>query len=98
MTVKRVGIVGSGIMGAGIAEVAAKAGFDVVIRSRSAPGASETHDRNWAGSACSKDICNHLEPRLFRPMILLECRDCVLFTERGADHVEALNKQSMVSG
>ena len=35
MTVKRVGIVGSGIMGAGIAEVAAKAGFDVVIRSRS---------------------------------------------------------------
>src|SRR3981081_2793513 len=34
MTVKRVGIVGSGIMGAGIAEVAAKAGFDVVIRSR----------------------------------------------------------------
>jgi len=35
VTVKRVGIVGSGIMGAGIAEVAAKAGFDVVIRSRS---------------------------------------------------------------
>src|ERR1700687_1939974 len=34
MTVKRVGIVGSGIMGAGIAEVAAKAGFEVVVRSR----------------------------------------------------------------
>jgi len=34
MTVKRVGIVGSGIMGSGIAEVAAKAGFDVVLRSR----------------------------------------------------------------
>ena len=34
MTVKRVGIVGSGIMGAGIAEVAAKAGFEVVLRSR----------------------------------------------------------------
>jgi 3-hydroxybutyryl-CoA dehydrogenase len=29
-----VGIVGSGIMGSGIAEVAAKAGFDVVLRSR----------------------------------------------------------------
>jgi 3-hydroxybutyryl-CoA dehydrogenase len=34
MTTKRVGIVGSGIMGSGIAEVAAKAGFDVVLRSR----------------------------------------------------------------
>ena len=32
--IKRVGIVGSGIMGSGIAEVAAKAGFDVVLRSR----------------------------------------------------------------
>src|SRR5436305_13206200 len=34
MTVKRVGIVGSGIMGAGIAEVAAKSGHEVVLRSR----------------------------------------------------------------
>jgi 3-hydroxybutyryl-CoA dehydrogenase len=34
MTIKRVGIVGSGIMGAGIAEVASKAGLDVVLRSR----------------------------------------------------------------
>ena len=32
---KRVGIVGSGIMGSGIAEVAAKAGSEVVLRSRS---------------------------------------------------------------
>jgi 3-hydroxybutyryl-CoA dehydrogenase len=34
MKVKRVGIVGSGIMGAGIAEVAAKHGHEVVLRSR----------------------------------------------------------------
>src|SRR5436305_14285895 len=34
MTVKRVGIVGSGIMGSGVAEVAAKNGFEVVLRSR----------------------------------------------------------------
>src|SRR4051812_30905721 len=34
MTIKRVGIIGSGIMGSGIAEVAAKAGSDVVLRSR----------------------------------------------------------------
>jgi 3-hydroxybutyryl-CoA dehydrogenase len=35
MTIKRVGIVGSGIMGSGIAEVAAAAGHEVVLRSRS---------------------------------------------------------------
>jgi 3-hydroxybutyryl-CoA dehydrogenase len=34
MTIARLGIVGSGIMGSGIAEVAAKAGVDVVLRSR----------------------------------------------------------------
>ncbi|MCB1258448.1 MAG: NAD(P)-binding domain-containing protein [Microthrixaceae bacterium] len=34
MTIQKVGIIGSGIMGSGIAEVAAKAGFDVVLRSR----------------------------------------------------------------
>ena len=34
MAIKRVGIVGSGIMGSGIAEVAAKNGFEVVLRSR----------------------------------------------------------------
>jgi 3-hydroxybutyryl-CoA dehydrogenase len=34
MPIKRVGIVGSGIMGSGIAECAAKAGHEVVLRSR----------------------------------------------------------------
>jgi 3-hydroxybutyryl-CoA dehydrogenase len=39
MTIKRVGIVGSGIMGSGVAECAARAGFDVVLRSRTQSGA-----------------------------------------------------------
>jgi 3-hydroxybutyryl-CoA dehydrogenase len=34
MTIQKVGIIGSGIMGAGIAEVAAKTGHEVVLRSR----------------------------------------------------------------
>ena len=38
MTVERVGVVGSGIMGAGIAETAAAAGFTVVVRSRASTG------------------------------------------------------------
>jgi 3-hydroxybutyryl-CoA dehydrogenase len=45
MTIKRVGIVGSGIMGAGVAEVAAKAGFEVLLRSR----AQSTADAMVAG-------------------------------------------------
>ena len=39
MSITRVGIVGSGIMGSGIAEVAAAAGYEVVLRSRSQEGA-----------------------------------------------------------
>jgi 3-hydroxybutyryl-CoA dehydrogenase len=40
MSITRVGIVGSGIMGSGIAEVAASSGHHVVLRSRSEQGAS----------------------------------------------------------
>jgi len=39
MDIAQVGIVGSGIMGSGVAEVAAKAGYTVVLRSRSQSGA-----------------------------------------------------------
>jgi 3-hydroxybutyryl-CoA dehydrogenase len=49
MSVKRVGIVGSGIMGSGIAETAAVHGFDVVLRSR----AQGTADAMVAGMAKS---------------------------------------------
>src|ERR1700694_789724 len=45
MAIKRVGIVGSGIMGSGIAEVAAKAGIEVMLRSR----AQSTADAMVAG-------------------------------------------------
>ena len=42
MTIKRVGIVGSGIMGSGIAQVAATAGYEVVLRSRKQETADAT--------------------------------------------------------
>jgi 3-hydroxybutyryl-CoA dehydrogenase len=38
-SIKSVGVIGSGIMGSGLAEVAARAGFDVVVRSRTQAGA-----------------------------------------------------------
>ena len=46
MGVARLGIVGSGIMGAGIAECTARAGIDVVLRSRK----QETADATFAGA------------------------------------------------
>ena len=49
MSIARVGIVGSGIMGAGIAEVAAAAGYEVVLRSRS----KESAEGMLAGLATS---------------------------------------------
>ena len=39
MVIKRVGVLGSGIMGSGLAEVAAKAGCEVIVRSRSGASA-----------------------------------------------------------
>src|SRR5437016_9059288 len=45
MAFKRVGIIGSGIMGSGITECAAKNGFEVVLRSRR----QETADAMLAG-------------------------------------------------
>jgi len=45
MTIKRLGIVGSGIMGSGIAEVAARSGHEVILRSRQ----QETADAMLAG-------------------------------------------------
>jgi 3-hydroxybutyryl-CoA dehydrogenase len=44
MAIKRIGVVGSGIMGAGVAEVAAASGFEVVLRSRTRDGADAMLD------------------------------------------------------
>ncbi|MCU1487451.1 MAG: 3-hydroxyacyl-CoA dehydrogenase, partial [Actinomycetia bacterium] len=41
MAIERVGIIGSGIMGSGIAEVAAKSGHTVVLRSRKQESADD---------------------------------------------------------
>jgi 3-hydroxybutyryl-CoA dehydrogenase len=51
MSIKRIGVVGSGLMGSGITEVAARAGYEVVVRSRTREGA----DATLAGLARSLD-------------------------------------------
>lgn len=77
MTIQRVGILGSGIMGSGIAEVAAKAGIDVVLRSRS----QETADQMREGLAAS------LAKQVSREKIQQADADAVLARVTATDHL-----------
>jgi 3-hydroxybutyryl-CoA dehydrogenase len=61
MAVKRIGIVGSGIMGSGIAEVAAKSGYEVVLRSR----AQQSADAMVAG--LEKSLAKQVERGKLEP-------------------------------
>ncbi len=49
--IKKVGVLGSGIMGSGLAEVVARAGIDVVVRSRTQAGADAVLDTIGSGLA-----------------------------------------------
>jgi 3-hydroxybutyryl-CoA dehydrogenase len=86
MTIKRVGIVGSGIMGSGIAEVAAKAGYDVVLRSR----AQNTADAMVAG--LEKSLAKQLE----RNKIEASERDAVLGRVRAVTDLNELAECDLV--
>ena len=71
MSIQRLGIVGSGIMGSGIAEVAAKAGVEVVLRSRKQETAdamvgslqrslAKQVDRGKLDEAAAKDVASRV--------------------------------------
>jgi len=81
--IKRVGIVGSGIMGSGIAEVAAKAGFEVVLRSRR----QETADAMVA--SLEKSLSKQVERGKLDEPTKAEVLGRVSATERLADLAEA---------
>ncbi len=68
MTVKRVGVVGSGIMGAGIAECAVTTGHEVVLRSR----------RRDTGDAMLAALAQSLAKRVERGKMAPEERQAVL--------------------
>jgi 3-hydroxybutyryl-CoA dehydrogenase len=80
MTIERVGILGSGIMGSGIAEVAAKAGYEVVLRSRK----QETADAMRAGMEKS------LNKQVERGKLDAETAAEVLGRVTATDHLGAL--------
>jgi 3-hydroxybutyryl-CoA dehydrogenase len=80
MTIKRVGILGSGIMGSGIAEVAAKAGHEVILRSRK----QETAD------AMVASLTKSLAKQVDRGKLSEEDRDAVLARVTATDHIGAV--------
>ncbi len=86
MAVKRVGIVGSGIMGSGIAEVAAKAGMEVVLRSR----AQSTADKMVAG--LEKSLAKQVE----RNKLEAGDRDAVLGHVRAVTDLRELSECDLV--
>ena len=78
--IKRVGIVGSGIMGSGIAEVAAKAGYEVILRSRSQASA----DAMVAG------LQKSLDKQVEKGRLEAEARDAALALVRGVSDLNEL--------
>jgi 3-hydroxybutyryl-CoA dehydrogenase len=86
MTIKRVGVVGSGTMGSGIAEVACKNGYEVVLRSRSREGA----DKMVAG--LEKSLTKQVDKgKLAEPE-----RDAALALVRGVSDLDELAECDLV--
>jgi 3-hydroxybutyryl-CoA dehydrogenase len=78
LDIKSVGIAGTGMMGAGIAEVAAKAGFDVIVRGRSQASADK------AVATLTKSLSGQVE----KGKLSAEDRDEVLSRVRTTTHLE----------
>jgi 3-hydroxybutyryl-CoA dehydrogenase len=81
-----VGIVGSGIMGAGLAEVAARAGHDVVVRSRTMEGANGVLSTIGAG----------LDRQVTKERITADERDAIVGRIRVTDHLGQLANCDLV--
>ena len=81
-----VGIVGSGIMGAGLAEVAAKAGYHVVVRSRTMEGADAVRAKLTSG----------LERQVAKEKLTADERDAILERITTTDHLGRLAECDLV--
>jgi len=84
--INSVGIVGSGIMGSGLAEVAATSGYDVIVRSRTRAGA----DAVVAG------LTKSLDKQVSKERITADERDAVLARVVATDHLGKLAECDLV--
>lgn len=64
----KIGIIGSGIMGAGLVEVAARAEYDTVLRSRSAEGAQKVVDK----------VAKNLDRQVSKERLTADERDAIM--------------------
>jgi 3-hydroxybutyryl-CoA dehydrogenase len=81
-----VGIVGSGIMGAGLAEVAARAGHEVVVRSRTMEGAEAVLTR----------ITKGLDRQVAKERMTADERNAIVERIRVTDHLGQLSNCDLV--
>ncbi|HVV35450.1 MAG TPA: 3-hydroxybutyryl-CoA dehydrogenase [Acidimicrobiales bacterium] len=86
MTINRVGVVGSGIMGSGVAEVAAKAGHEVILRSR----------RQETADAMVASLEKSLAKQVDREKITAEDRDATLARVTATSDLHALKDCDLV--
>ncbi len=84
--ISRVGIVGSGIMGAGLAEVAARAGFEVIVRSRRREGAD----------AVLATVASSLDRQVVKEKLTAEERDTIVARLDATDHLGRLAECDLV--
>ncbi len=85
-SITRVGIVGSGIMGAGLAEVAARAGFEVVVRSRTQGSADAMRE------AVAKGLAKQVE----RGKLDADQREAIVGRIEATDDLGALAESDLV--
>jgi len=93
MAIERVGVVGSGIMGAGIAETAAAAGFKVVLRSRASVGETmaaieRTLSKQVAKGKRTPSEADEVAARVTVTCDLAELADCDLVLESVVEDLE----------
>jgi 3-hydroxybutyryl-CoA dehydrogenase len=84
--ISTVGIVGSGIMGSGLAEVAARSGFSVIVRSRTKQGA----ERVVAG------VTANLDRQVAKGKLEGDDRDAILGRITPTDHLRQLAECDLV--
>lgn len=84
--IRSVGIIGSGIMGAGIAEVAAKAGYEVMVRSREQRGAD----------AVVATVASSLGKQVAKGRLAAEDRDAALARVRAVTDIADLDECDLV--
>lgn len=78
--IERVGVIGSGIMGSGLAEVIARAGYQVIVRSRTASGAASVIE----------GLARNLDKQVARDRLDAAERDAILQRVSATHHLAEL--------